>query len=67
MAQKYNMINDISPLNENWKIKVRIIRLWETPNNKKADIIGSIDMVLVDEKVNTFCMFIIIYSVTLYN
>ncbi|KAL2924030.1 Replication factor A protein 1, partial [Bienertia sinuspersici] len=34
----------------NWKIKVRIIRLWEVPNYNNQNVVDSIELVLIDEK-----------------
>ncbi|KAL2934661.1 Replication factor A protein 1, partial [Bienertia sinuspersici] len=34
----------------NWKIKVRIIRLWEVPNYNNPNVVDSIELALVDEK-----------------
>ncbi|KAL2926263.1 Replication factor A protein 1, partial [Bienertia sinuspersici] len=34
----------------NWKIKVKIIRLWEVPNYNNQNVVDSIELVLVDEK-----------------
>ncbi|KAL2921230.1 Replication protein A 70 kDa DNA-binding subunit B [Bienertia sinuspersici] len=50
MAQSINMINDFTPINEIWKIKVRIILFWEVPNYKNPNVVDSIELVLVDEK-----------------
>ncbi|KAL2893522.1 Replication protein A 70 kDa DNA-binding subunit C, partial [Bienertia sinuspersici] len=50
MAQSINMINDLTPINEIWKIKVRIILLWEVPNYNNPNVVDSIELVLVDEK-----------------
>ncbi|KAL2899473.1 Replication protein A 70 kDa DNA-binding subunit D [Bienertia sinuspersici] len=50
MAQSINMINDLTPINKNWKIKVRIIRLWEVPNYNNPNVVDSIELGLVDEK-----------------
>ncbi|XP_021734893.1 replication protein A 70 kDa DNA-binding subunit B-like [Chenopodium quinoa] len=46
----YTMLNYITPLKENWKIKVRIVRVWYVPDYNKPEKIGSIEFVLVDEK-----------------
>ncbi|KAL2941017.1 Replication protein A 70 kDa DNA-binding subunit E [Bienertia sinuspersici] len=50
MAQSINMINDLIPINEIWKIKVRIILLWGVPNYNNPNVVDSIELVLVDEK-----------------
>ncbi|KAL2941879.1 Replication protein A 70 kDa DNA-binding subunit, partial [Bienertia sinuspersici] len=50
MSQSFNMINDLTPINENWRIKVRIIRLWKVPNYNNPNVVDSIELVLVDEK-----------------
>ncbi|XP_056687828.1 replication protein A 70 kDa DNA-binding subunit B-like [Spinacia oleracea] len=51
MSHSMNMISDITPLKENWKIKVKIIRIWEKPDYYNKTEIKAIEMVLVDEKV----------------
>ncbi|XP_056698658.1 uncharacterized protein [Spinacia oleracea] len=50
MAHSITMLSDITPLKENWKIKVRIIQLWEKPDYYKKTEIKAIEMVLIDEK-----------------
>ncbi|KAL2942787.1 Replication protein A 70 kDa DNA-binding subunit B [Bienertia sinuspersici] len=50
MAQSINMINDLTPINENWKTKLRIIRLLEVPKYNNPNVVDSIELVLVDEK-----------------
>ncbi|KAL2929854.1 Replication protein A 70 kDa DNA-binding subunit C, partial [Bienertia sinuspersici] len=50
MAQSINMINDLTPISEIWKIKVRIILLWEVPNYNNPNVVDSTELVLVDEK-----------------
>ncbi|KAL2928550.1 Nuclear factor of activated T-cells cytoplasmic 3 [Bienertia sinuspersici] len=50
MAQSINMINDPTPINEIWKIKVKIILLLEVPNYNNPNVVDSIEFVLVDEK-----------------
>ncbi|KAL2903529.1 Replication factor A protein 1 [Bienertia sinuspersici] len=52
MAQSINMINDLTPINENWKIKVRIIRLLEVPNYNNPNVVDLIEF-LVDEKLGS--------------
>ncbi|KAL2894348.1 Replication protein A 70 kDa DNA-binding subunit C, partial [Bienertia sinuspersici] len=46
MAQSINMINDLTPINENWKIKVRIIRLWEVSNYNNPNAEDSIKTIM---------------------
>jgi hypothetical protein len=37
-------------------IKVKLIRMWDSINNK-TDELMSLDMILMDEKVNLYCNF----------
>ncbi|KAL2899081.1 Replication factor A protein 1 [Bienertia sinuspersici] len=50
MVQSINMINDFTPINEIWKIKVRIILFWEVRNYNNPNVVDSIELVSVDEK-----------------
>lgn len=46
----YNLIKKLSNKNENWKVRVRLSRMWEAINRKNLELI-SLDMVLIDEQV----------------
>lgn len=54
MTLQYNFVDDITPNKETWRIKVRIIRTWRRPNFNNPNEENSIEMVLMDEKVNMF-------------
>lgn len=51
MAEVYNFIEDIAPMKESMTIKIRVIRLWKPPSFNNPNVDGSIEMVLLDEKV----------------
>ncbi|XP_045810713.1 replication protein A 70 kDa DNA-binding subunit B-like [Trifolium pratense] len=44
------MLCDVVPGRESWRVKVRVIRVWEVPNFLNHDQTNSIEMVLIDEK-----------------
>ena len=46
----YNLIKQLSNEKDNWKLRVRLSRLWNAVNRKKSELI-SVDLVLIDEKV----------------
>ncbi|KAI5000771.1 hypothetical protein ZWY2020_010730 [Hordeum vulgare] len=45
----YDMLHDISKEKDSWKVKVRIIRLWDAINLNNNELI-SLDMILLDEE-----------------
>jgi hypothetical protein len=47
---------NLSELNKNgqiWNIKVKVMKLWESVNNKTNQLV-SFDMILIDEKVGFY-------------
>ena len=46
----YNLIKQLSDKKENWKVKVKLSRMWEVVNRKNLELI-SLDIVLIDEQV----------------
>ncbi|KAL0003891.1 hypothetical protein SO802_011452 [Lithocarpus litseifolius] len=48
----YNLIKQLLDKNENWKVRVRLSRMWEAVNRKNLELI-SLDMVLIDEQDDT--------------
>ena len=46
----YDMLREISNQKDSWKVKVRIIRLWDAINLNNNELI-SLDMILLDEEV----------------
>ena len=46
----YNLIKQLSDKEENWKVRVRLSRMWESINRKNLELI-SLDMALIDEHV----------------
>ncbi|WCJ43854.1 hypothetical protein M5689_024564 [Euphorbia peplus] len=53
MLREYDTIQDINSDRKNWRIKVRVLRLWKVPNHENKDISVGLGMVLLDEKDNT--------------
>jgi hypothetical protein len=47
----YIFLSDLSTKQQTWSVKVKVIRLWESINNKIEEPM-SLDMILMDEKVN---------------
>ena len=50
---------------ENWKVKIRVSRMWHAINSKNNEII-SLDMILIDEPI---CFSFIVFNIfrSLYN
>ena len=47
----YAFLSDVNPTKENWKIKVRVSRLFTMPSYYNQSSAGTIELVLLDEKV----------------
>lgn len=52
MAIRYDYLRDITPLKEDWKIKVRVVRMWNMPGFSLNGEINSIEMVIQDDFVS---------------
>ena len=50
MKMGYNLINQLFDDKDNWKLRVRLSRMWDAVNRKTSELI-SVDMVIIDEKV----------------
>jgi hypothetical protein len=46
----YNLIKQLSNEKDNWKLRIRLSRMWNAINRKNLELI-SVDLVLIDEKV----------------
>ena len=46
----YNLIKQLSNEKDNWKLRVKLSRMWNAVNRKKSELI-SVDLVLIDENV----------------
>lgn len=57
MASRVNFISEIVPGKINWKLEVRIIRLWTLPEKKNPLNTNSLEMILLDEKVGYLTFF----------
>jgi hypothetical protein len=51
----YTPLSDLSTKQQTWSVKVKVMRLWESFNNRTEELM-SLDMVLMDEKVNLICI-----------
>ena len=57
MVTKPNMLNELTPLKDEWCIKVKIIRLWKWTVFKNPLETWKIEMVVQDEEViYKFCV-----------
>jgi hypothetical protein len=53
LESKFDAIADIVPGNENFRIKVRVVRVWKVPAFLNPSESVSLEMVLIDEKVRS--------------
>jgi len=51
MEKSIDCLADIALGRENWRIKVRVLRMWVVPAFLKPDETNSLEMVLIDQKV----------------
>ncbi|XP_028766522.1 replication protein A 70 kDa DNA-binding subunit A-like [Neltuma alba] len=49
MAPAFDSVRAINPCRQNWKIKVRVVRLWTMPGCYSHEEISSLEMILRDE------------------
>ncbi|XP_028772635.1 uncharacterized protein LOC114729766 [Neltuma alba] len=49
MAPTFDSVRAINPCRQNWKIKVRVVRLWTMPGRYSHEEISSMEMILRDE------------------
>lgn len=47
--KEYNFLNDLHPDKDNWVVKVRVARIWESLNFWNNNALISLNMVLIDE------------------
>jgi hypothetical protein len=57
----YTLFSDLSTKQQTWRVKVKVIRLWESINNRTEELM-SLDMILMDEKV----YFLLVYIVVIF-
>jgi hypothetical protein len=50
---KYTSLCQISPDNDTWIIKVRIIRMWDAVNIAQGNELISLDLIMSDENVSS--------------
>jgi hypothetical protein len=55
MSSSFDSVRDIKSEKENWRIKVRVVRIWNVPSFLNPEQPNSIEMVLVDDKVVLLC------------
>jgi len=51
MTIKFSLISSIRPGKSDWKLKVRVLRLWYVAEFKNPNERNSIEMIILDEKV----------------
>jgi hypothetical protein len=56
LAMTYTLLSGLSIKQQSWCVKVKVMRLWQSINNRTQQLMG-LDMVLMDEKVNLFSIF----------
>jgi hypothetical protein len=56
LAMTHTLLSDLSIKQQSWCVKVKIMRLWESINNRTHELMN-LDMVLMDEKVDLFSIF----------
>jgi hypothetical protein len=57
LVMTYTLLSDLSTKQQLWCVKVKVMRLWEFINNRIEGRM-SLDMILMDEKVNLFSIFL---------
>jgi hypothetical protein len=53
----YRNLSDLNKNGQTWNIKVKVMRFWESVNNK-TDQLLSFDMILMDEKVGVLSIYL---------
>ncbi|RZB80945.1 hypothetical protein D0Y65_030616 [Glycine soja] len=57
MANNHNIVVEIDATRENWKLCVRVVRLWLVPNFKNKKLSHSLEMVLVNSHMGGFLQY----------
>jgi len=55
MDKSLDSVSEIVPGRLTWKVKVRVVRLWEVPTFLNPDQANSLEIVLLDEMVCDDC------------
>jgi hypothetical protein len=53
----YTLLSDLSTKQQSWRVKVKVMRLWESINNRIGELM-SLYMIFMDERVNLFPIFL---------
>ncbi|GAU19045.1 hypothetical protein TSUD_193820 [Trifolium subterraneum] len=51
MESSFDLVLEVQPGREAWRIKVRVLRIWEVPSFLNPTQANSVEMVLIDEKI----------------
>jgi hypothetical protein len=54
MEKSLDSLNEIVPGRLTWRIKVRVVRMWEVPTFLKMNQANSLELVLLDQMVCVF-------------
>jgi hypothetical protein len=57
----FDMLGSVSSGKEGWRFKVRVLRLWTVASFMKPDQVNSLEMVLIDDKVNDYLVYFVIF------
>jgi len=63
MAPVYNSISEITPMHENWSLRVRVTRKWIATNPSNNNATFSLEMVLMDSMVGYVILAVVGYSI----
>ncbi|GJW41621.1 nucleic acid-binding, OB-fold, replication protein A, OB domain protein [Tanacetum coccineum] len=64
MDSNLTNLSQLTPFRDDWKIKVRVIRLWKLPDFKNPLVTYSLEMVLMDEEAKGQCYYLSDFGVT---
>jgi hypothetical protein len=63
MDSAFDLLGAVTPGKDSWRFKVRVLRLWNTYSFLKPDVVNSLEMVLIDEKVSLLKFKLILFFV----
>jgi hypothetical protein len=63
-TMRYSLLSDLWTKQQTWSVKVKIMRLWGSINNRTNELM-SLDMILMDEKV-FFLDYITLHIIYIY-
>jgi hypothetical protein len=63
-TMRYSLLSDLWTKQQTWSVKVKIMRLWGSINNRTNELM-SLDMILMDEKI-FFLDYITLHIIYIY-